>query len=412
RFWGWVMGSGTAGAMLADMLAAAMNSSPAGFDDASRLVELQVLDWFKELMGFPAGAGGLLVTGGSMANIVALAVARNAQAGFDLRRKGVGGASGPLTLYASDQVHSSNLKAAELLGLGSEALRLLPADGEYRLDLKALREALAADRAAGCVPLAVIANAGSVNTGAIDDIAGLADLCRDEGLWLHVDGAFGALAALSPKLRPLLAGLERADSLAFDLHKWGYLPYDVGCVLVRDAELQRATFTFNAEYLAPVTGGIWAAEPKFADRGPLLSRGFRALKIWMAFKEHGVEAFGRLIEQNVEQAAYLRARVEARSELEVVAPAPLNVVCFRYNGGLAEERLDELNAALLVRLQESGLAVPSSTQVGGRLALRAAITNHRSRREDFDLLVREVTRLGDELARAPRSEGASKGEGR
>lgn len=400
RFWGFVMGTGTPLAALAEMLAAGMNSNVSGFDDAATLVEGQVVAWLRDAFGFPAGAGGLLVSGGSMANLVGLTVARNSNAGFDVRNKGLHAAPRPLVLYASCETHSSVRKAVETLGLGRDSLRLLPVDADYRVDVGALRAALAADRAAGCHPFCIVGNAGTVNTGATDDLGALADLARDEKLWLHVDGAFGALAAWSPELRGQVAGLERADSLAFDLHKWGYVPYEAGCVLVRDAALQRSAFDVTAAYLAPARGGLAPEGPKLSDLGPQLSRGFRALKVWMALQEHGFDKLARLIRQNVAQAAYLADLVRAEAELELGAPAPLNVVCFRYRGqpgALHDEQLDALNAALLLRLHEDGIAVPTYTRLGGRYLLRVAITNHRSRREDFASLTREVLRLGREL---------------
>jgi glutamate/tyrosine decarboxylase-like PLP-dependent enzyme len=382
------------------MLAATMNSNVSGFDDAATLVESQVVAWLRESFGFPETASGVLVSGGSMANLVGLTVARNANAGFDVRAHGLHAAPHPLVLYASRETHSSARKAVETLGMGCDALRLVPVDADYRIDLGALRAAIAADRAAGRRPFCVVGNAGTVNTGATDDLAALADLARDEGLWFHIDGAFGALAAWSPELRAQVAGLERADSLAFDLHKWGYVPYEAGCVLVRDGALHRAAFDVTAAYLAPARGGLAPDGPKLSDYGPQLSRGFRALKAWVALREHGLEKLGRLIRQNVAQAAYLADLVRAAPELELGAPVPLNIVCFRYRGrdaARADDALDTLNQELLVRLHEDGLAVPTYTRLGGRYWLRVAITNHRSRREDFDFLVREVLRLGREL---------------
>ena len=396
RFWGWVMGTGTPFTVLAEMLAAAVNPNVSGFDDGASLVEDQVLAWLREVMGFPETAGGLLVSGGSIANLVGLAVARHTSAGFDVRRLGQGSAPKRMTLYASRETHNSVLKAVDLLGLGRDALRLLPVDREFRIDLAALRAAVAADRAAGLQPFAVVGNAGTVNTGATDDLAALADFAAEEGLWLHVDGAFGALAALAPGLRPRLAGMERADSLAFDLHKWGYFPYEVGCTLVRDGSHQRGAFTAGADYLAPVEGGVAGRPDRYADRGPQLSRGFRALKVWMGLKAEGTDKLGRLIQQNVDQAAHLAAGIDGTPELERLAPAPLNVVCFRYVGARPAD-LDALNRSLLARLHEDGIAVPSHTMLGGRFALRVAIVNHRTRREDLDLLVRETVRRGRAL---------------
>jgi glutamate/tyrosine decarboxylase-like PLP-dependent enzyme len=397
RFWGWVIGTGTPFTALSEMLAATMNPNVSGFDDAASLVEDRVLSWFKEAMGFPATASGLLVSGGSMANLVGLSVARHARAPFDVRKLGQAAAPRAMVLYASVEAHSSVKKAAELLGLGSDALRLLPVDSDYRLDGGALRSAIASDREAGLQPFCVVGTAGTVNTGATDDLRGLADLCEEEGLWFHVDGAFGALAALSPELRAQLEGMTRADSLAFDPHKWGYFPIEVGCLLVRDPEGQRAAFTTAAAYLAPGEGGIAGRTDRFADRGMQLTRGFKALKVWMGLKAEGTEKLGRLIKQNVEQAAHLASRVRETKDLEILAPAPLNIVCFRYRGD-GKGDLDRVNKAILVRLHESGVAAPSYTVLGGRYALRVCITNHRTRREDLDVLVREVVRLGRELS--------------
>ncbi|HTG18334.1 MAG TPA: pyridoxal-dependent decarboxylase, partial [Blastocatellia bacterium] len=331
RFWGWVQGTGTPLAMLADMLASGMNPHLAGFDQAPALVEHQVLRWLTELMGMPESSTGVLGSGGTMANIVGLVVARHAKAGFDVRGQGLqGGGHNRLVFYGSSETHGWAQKAAELLGLGNEALRRIPVDQEYRIDVARLRAAIASDRRAGHRPFCVIANAGTVNTGAIDDLESLAAVCRKEDLWFHVDGAFGALARLSPKLAPLVAGLEKADSLAFDLHKWMYLPFEIACTLVRDPAAHRAAFALGASYLAETTRGVIAGGLPFADRGLELTRGFKALKVWMSLKVHGARTLARLIEQNVNQARYLSGMVAAHSELELLAPVPLNIVCFRY----------------------------------------------------------------------------------
>ncbi len=397
RFWGWVNGTGTPVGLLAELLAATMNVNAAGFDQASTYVELQVLAWFRELVGFPAEGSGILVSGGSVANLVGMNVARSAKAPFAVRREGVSGQP-RLMYYTSAETHNSAQKAVELMGLGTESLASIPVDAEYRMDVVALKARIAADRRAGLLPICVVANAGTVNTGAIDPLNAIADLCAAEKLWLHVDGAFGATAVLDPASRELVKGMERADSLAFDLHKWMYLPYDVGCTLVRDRAAHQAAFAVQASYLNKLGGGIAAAPIAFSDYGPQLSRGFRALKVWMNLKAYGVEKFGRLVAQNLQQARYLKERVEAEPELELLAPVPLNIVNFRYRGkGLAETGLNDLNARILVALQERGIAAPSSTLLRGRFAIRTAITNHRSRREDFDALVAGVLALGREL---------------
>jgi aromatic-L-amino-acid/L-tryptophan decarboxylase len=359
------------------------------------------MDSMKEVMGFPLEASGLLVSGGSMANLVGLAVARQAAAGPAVRSEGLRGLERQMTVYASAETHSSVQKAVELLGLGSRFLRKIPVNEQYQVDVTALRAAIQADRQAFLQPICVVGNAGTVNTGAIDDLEALADICQAEGLWFHVDGAIGALARLAPSLLPALAGVRRADSVAFDLHKWLYLPFEIGGVLVRSADLHHDTFALMPAYLARSgERGLSSGASWFSEFGVQLSRGFRALKAWMSIKEQGAARFGRLMEQNVAQAQYLAARVQETPALELCAPVPLNIVCFRYTSpGLDEPALNALNQELLIRLHESGLAVPTYTTLNGRYMLRAAITNHRSRREDFDLLVEAVVNLGNELVR-------------
>lgn len=405
RFWGWVQGNGTPLGMMADMLAAGMNPHLAGFDQAPARVERQVLAWMSEVMGLPSDAGGLLVVGGTFANVLGLAVARHARAGFDVRALGLQAPGQPrLRVYASRETHGWIDKGVELLGLGRASLCRVDVDARQRIQVAALRAAIERDRRAGLRPIAIVGTAGTVNTGALDDLSALADLACEHDLWLHVDGAFGALARLSARLRPLVAGLERADSLAFDMHKWMYLPFDVACLLVREAGAARAAFASSASYLTPTARGVIAGGLPFADQGIDLTRGFRALKVWMSLKAHGVDTFARLIEQNVDQAQALAARLEASAEFECLAPVALNVVCFRYRPASwerADPRLDALNEELLLRLQESGIAVLSGTRLEGRFALRCAITNHRSQASDFELLVETLLALGRALVAEP-----------
>ncbi|MFL5383175.1 MAG: pyridoxal phosphate-dependent decarboxylase family protein [Longimicrobiaceae bacterium] len=398
RFWGWVQGTGTPLAMMAEMLAAALNPHLAGFNQAPKLVEEQVIAWLAEMMGFPAASTGVLVAGGTMANVLGLAVARHARAGFDLRAEGLQGARPRMLLYGSSETHGWVKKAAELLGLGSTAFRAIPVDAADRVDVEAMRAAIRADRAAGHHPFCAIGTAGTVNTGATDDLRALAALCREEGLWFHVDGAFGALVRLSDELAPIVAGMEEADSIGFDLHKWMYLPFEAACVLVRDGEVHRDAFSIRASYLSMGERGLTAGGIPFADLGIDLTRNFKALKVWMSLRAHGVRTYARLIEQNVAHALHLAALVEADPSLELLAPVALNVVCFRYAPeGASEARLDALNQEILLRLQERGIATPSGTTVRGRFAIRVANVNHRSRREDFELLARSVVELGREL---------------
>ncbi|GAC1642648.1 MAG: aspartate aminotransferase family protein [Herpetosiphon sp.] len=397
-FWAWVMGGGTPLGMLSEMLAAGLNPNVGGGDHAAVRVEEQVIGWCKEMLGFPAAASGLLVSGGSMANLNGLAVARTAQASVNVREEGLRTSERQMTLYGSVEMHSSIQRAIEVLGLGNQFLRRIPVDGNYRINIGALRTAIAADLDAGLQPICIIGNAGTVNTGAIDPLAELADIAAEHRMWFHVDGAFGALAALAPALRPLLRGMERSDSLAFDLHKWLYLPFEAGCILVRNKLDHRRTFTLTPDYLQHQDRGVAGGESWPSDYGIQLSRGFRALKVWMALKTYGVEKYGRLIQQNVDQAHYLAACVHQTPGLELLAPVELNITCFRFIApGLDDARLNHLNEELLLRLQEAGLAVPSGTRLGGRYALRCANTNHRTRREDLDALVTNVVRIGNSL---------------
>ncbi|MCI0698326.1 aminotransferase class V-fold PLP-dependent enzyme [candidate division KSB1 bacterium] len=397
RYWGFVNGTGTVLGMFAEMLAAAMNPNVGGADHSAVYVERQVLDWCKEMLGYPPEASGILVSGGSMANLLGLAVARNTKTDFDIRTEGVRAAPGMMTVYCSSETHSSVQKAVELLGLGNKALRKVPMDREYRLDSAHLEKMIAEDRQAGYLPFCVVGTAGTVNTGAIDPLNRLADICRREGLWFHVDGAFGSLAALLPEMRDRLSGMARADSLAFDLHKWMYLPYEAGCVLVKSKAAHEKAFAVVPAYLAKHERGLMAGPEWFANYGIQLTRGFRALKAWLVLKEHGLDKFRRLIRQNIAQAQYLASLVEKSESLKLLAPVPLNVVCFRFTSArLDEKALNELNRELLMELHERGIAVPTSTVLQGKYALRVAITNHRSRKEDFETLVREAERLGKE----------------
>lgn len=406
RFWGWVQGNGTPLAMMAEMLAAGINPHLAGFNQAPALVEHEVIRWLASLLGMPEDASGVLVSGGTMANTVGLAVARHAgalAAGWNVKDDGLCGdaAGGPrprLVLYGSSETHNWARKAAELLGLGNRSFHRVPVDEAFRISVPALEARIAADRAAGMHPFCVIGTAGTVNTGATDDLSALADLCEREGLWFHVDGAFGALAYLSEELRPALTGLERADSLAFDLHKWGSMPFECACVLVRDAEAHRAAFASSASYIAPMARGVIAGGLPFAERSLELTRNFKALKVWMSLHANGADHHARIVGQNVRQARALADMIQAHPRLELMAPVPLNVVCFRYLApGLDAAQLDALNEEILLRLQERGLAVPSGTRLEGRYAIRVANVNHRSRMSDFSGLVRDVVSLGEEI---------------
>ena len=398
RFWGWALGTGTPLDMLAEMLAAGMNSNTGGGEHVANYVEAQVLNWLKEMLGYPAEASGLLVSGGSMANLVGLAVARNAMAGFDVRRQGVSASPKGMTVYASTETHSSVQKAVELLGMGADSLHLIPVNSDFQIELSALEAAISEDRDSGHHPICVVGNAGTINTGAFDPLSSLADICQGERMWFHVDGAFGALAALSPEVRLIVAGMDRADSVAFDMHKWMYMPYEIGCALVRKEEEHRRSFSLTPTYLTHTERGLAAGEAWFSDYGVQLSRNFRALKGWMSIQARGVSKYGRLIQQNVDQARYLAALVEASPDLELMAPVPLNIVCFRFCAPHRDDAsLNKLNQELVLRLHEGGIALCSYVTIGDKYGLRVGIFNHRSRRDDFDVFVGEVIGLGKSL---------------
>jgi glutamate/tyrosine decarboxylase-like PLP-dependent enzyme len=303
-----------------------------------------------------------------------------------------------LIAYASVEVHSCSQKAVELLGMGSASLRKIPVQTDYTIDLDALKQAIAEDRKAGHRPICIIGNAGTINTGAVDDLNALADLCAREDLWFHVDGAIGAVAILAENVKPKLAGIERADSVALDLHKWMHIPFEAGCVIVRSEKAHRNTFSLTPEYLAHETRGLAAGHLWFSDYGLQLSRQFRALKVWMSIKEHGLDRFGRMIARNVEQAHYFGQLVEQEPNMELLAPIGMDIVCFRFNpGGMDDAKLNVLNKEILMQLHESGVAAPSYTTLNDIYCLRIAIANHRSTQADFDLLANEVVRLGKEL---------------
>lgn len=397
RFWAWYMGSGNFAGALGEFLAAIQGSNLGGGNHAAALMDQQVVGWCKEMLGFPASASGTLVSGGSVANIIGLTVARNALAGIDVREHGVAALERPLRFYGSDQIHSCHRKAVELLGLGNEALRRIPTDAELRIDIAALRQAIDEDRSAGRQPGCIIANAGTVNTGAIDDLETLAALAAEEGLWLHVDGCIGALIRIAPENAWRVRGLEKAHSIALDPHKWLHAPFEAGCVLVRDAAMHRNTFAVTPEYLEATARGL-ASAPWLYDYGLQTSRGFRALKIWMSLMEHGADKFGRLVDQNIAQGHYLSGLIEAEPQLELVAPTNINIVCFRFRlDERGPDALKALNTEIMLRLQDDGTAVISDTTVHGQHCLRVAINNHRTRREDLDLLLAEVIRLGRQI---------------
>lgn len=368
RFFAFIPSCPTWPGVLADFLAGGFNVFQGTWlaSAGPSALELVVLDWFKEWIGYPEDASGLFLTGGSEANLTAIACARTAR---------FGGVDESATIYYSDQTHSSVERAARVLGFGPEALRVLPSSG-FRLRPEELAAAVEADRRQGRTPFLVVANAGTTNTGAVDDLGGLADAASDLGLWLHVDGAYGGFAVLTERGARLLDGLGRADSVALDPHKWLYQPYAAGCLLVREGRLLGDAFHVMPDYLqdtAAATGQV-----NFADRGIQLTRPARALKVWLSLQYFGLDAFRRAIDRALDLALHAQRRIEATSSLELLTPASLGIVCFRRTGD------DEANAALVAGLAESGEGLISSTRIEGRYALRLCVMNHRTTSEDVD----------------------------
>ncbi len=401
RFWAWVQGTGTPLGVMADMLASAMNPNVTLGEHAPMYVDKQVVEWCKQIMHYPATASGILVSGASMANTTALVVARNYQAA-DARKKGLASVPGKMAMYCSAETHSCVIKAAEVIGIGTEGVRKIAVTDKYEVDINLLKDAIEKDMAEGYIPFCVVGNAGTVNTGAIDDISALRKICDQYNLWLHIDGAFGAFAKFVPAYAERLKAIEEADSIAIDLHKWMYMPYEVGCTLVKNAEAHRNAFYSAPNYLLNHERGLAAGLDSIQNYGIELSRGFKALKVWMSIKEHGLEKYRALIQQNIAQAFYTGELVNQHAELELLCPVSMNIVCYRFvASSLPTEKLNELNKEIVMRLQEEGIASPSSTVLNGRYAIRVAIVNHRSRMEDFEVLIRETIRIGNTLLTNP-----------
>ncbi|WP_295673686.1 aminotransferase class V-fold PLP-dependent enzyme [uncultured Mucilaginibacter sp.] len=397
KFFAWVQGTGTPMGALADLLAGVMNSNATIGDQSALYVDKQVVNWCKELMNYPTDGSGILVSGGSIANITAMIVARNTMIA-NAKNAGVYAANGKLTAYCSSETHNCLGKAAEVIGIGSDQLRKIPVDSRFQIDVKALRSKIREDKANGFIPFCIIGNAGTVNTGAIDPLDELMQIAREEKTWFHIDGAFGALAKLSPAYQQQLKALEQADSVAFDLHKWMYMQYEVGCVLFKNATAHRAAFATAVNYLTAHERGLAGGPETISNYGMELSRGFKALKVWMSLKEHGLDKYSEMITQNINQAFYLGEQVKQHTDLELMADVTMNVVCFRFNpGSLDVEQLNILNKELLMRMHEAGIAAPSYTLLNGNYVIRAAITNHRTRRVHLDEMVAGTIKIGEAL---------------
>lgn len=330
-----------------------------------------------------------------MGNLLCLTIARNSQAGYDVRKHG-NFTSPRTTYYCSEEAHSSIQKTLEVLGVGHENIRRVPVNDDYQISVNDLEALIREDRKAGLKPICVIGAAGTTNTAAFDDLIALSKICKEEGLWLHVDAAFGGWVSLSSELRHLVSGIERADSVMLDLHKWISMPNGVGCILVKDEKKHRAAFDLTPEYLRhDESAGVWLDAYGFE-----LTRNLRALKAWMSFKEHGAEKYGMLIEQNVEQARFLGKLIGESAVLRMVAPVSCNIVCFRYyDSRLSGPQLNELNEKLLTALWMEGLFTPSSTMLKGVYAIRAAFINHRVRFSDVESLAADVARIGGKLVK-------------
>lgn len=397
RFWGWAAGSGTADGMIADLLSNAFHSPTVLHHHAGLHVEMQVLEWLRVLFGYPEQAAGMLVSGGSMANFNGLAVARFAKGADGLRKNGLGNAR--YTMYGSVETHYSVPKALDLFGMGSDAFRQVPANERQEIDLEKLAEMVAADRAAGMTPIAVVGTAGTIGTGAIDPLDALADFCAREDLWFHADGAFGGILQFSDKLRGRLKGIERADSVAFDFHKWLSQPYTVGCVLVRDGALLEGAFAHAAPYTRNVRGSLSDTPVMYHNRGLELSKEFRSFALWFSMHVHGARKFGEMVEKNIAQVQHLEKLVNDHPRLENLAPVPLCVANIRYigDGTMSEAKLNELNGAILTQLHRRGIAIPSPYWIGESFVIRVCNINHRTLTSDMDLLVQKVDELGQEL---------------
>jgi aromatic-L-amino-acid decarboxylase len=405
RFYAYITGAGTIPGAAADLVAAGLNANLGGWrlSPAGTELEHHLTRWFARQFGLPEGAGGLIVSGGAMAAFIGLKLARDRKAGWDVRAEGLLGQP-QLVIYGSEEVHNVNDRAADMMGLGRDAVRHLPVDEVYRLEVPALREAIAEDLAAGRKPIAVVGSAGTVATGAIDPLEEIAEVCAQHDLWFHVDGAYGGPGVLAEELKPLYRGIERADSIAFDPHKWLYTPHSGGCILVRDFEDLPRSFSIR-QYAA------YAYEDKEAtgtgvdgvDLSPQFSRGFWALKVWVSLLAHGRAAYSRRIAHDVALARYLAEQAEARPEFEVMAPVTLSIACFRFvppdlpGGQGGEEYLNQLNERLMTELQMSGRVFPSNAVLRGTFGLRACIVNFRTEAEDMDALLDVAAELGSKL---------------
>jgi len=396
RMFGYVQSAGSFAGVVGDLLASALNQNVTSWRSApsATTIEHQVIDWLKTMVGFDPAGSGVLLSGGSFANFAGLAAALRASTDVDLNRKGVAALPGKPRIYASTMTHMSIAKGASLLGIGKDAIVTVPADAAHRMDPDALSQQIAKDHDSGHHAICVVATAGDVNTGAIDSLDAIADVCAVNQLWLHVDGSYGALAAQSPHVAGAMAGIGRADSLSLDPHKWLYAPLDVGCLLVRDINALRRAFSEGADYI-DVVADRDMSDFAYWDHSPELSRRFRALKIWVLLKTHGVRAIQQAIDDNIAAAAHLVRSIGQSSDFELMAPAPLSIVCFRYRNGD-----DAFNKRLMLEVQRDGDSYLSNAMIGGRFALRACIVNYRTTPQDVDQLLVTIRRVAARISAA------------
>lgn len=394
RMFGYVQSSGSFAGAAADFLASALNQNVTSWRSApsATTIEHQVIAWLKEMIGYDEKGTGILLSGGSFANFAGLSVALRSSTNVDLNRLGVAALPGKPRIYTSPMTHMSIAKAASMLGIGKDAIVSVAIDEQRRMKPAALAAQIEADRAAGHYPVCAVATAGDVNTGAIDPIAAIADACAQRRVWLHVDGSYGALAAKSALIDGAMAGLDRADSVSLDPHKWLYAPLDAGCLLVRDASALRLAFSEGADYI-DVVADREMSEFAYWDHSPELSRRFRALKIWFMLKIHGARAIQGAIDSNIAVARHLAKLVAASADFELLAPVPLSIVCFRYKGGD-----DGFNRTLMVEVQRDGDSYLSNAVIDGRFALRACIVNYRTTIEDADRLLHAIRRVAGLLS--------------
>jgi glutamate/tyrosine decarboxylase-like PLP-dependent enzyme len=402
RFLGYITSSAAPIGALGDMLAASVNPNLGAWvlSPIATEIERQTVSWISELIGYAPDSGGLLVSGGNMANIVGFLAARRAKAGWDVRKAGVAAREGkPLRLYTSAETHTWVEKAADLSGLGTDSIRWIPTDPDHRMDVAALRREIERDLRNGDRPFLVIGTAGSVSTGAIDPLEALHEVSRAHDLWFHVDGAYGALAASLPELEPEFAGMAAADSVAVDPHKWLYAPLEAGCALVRDPAALRDAFSYTPPYYR--AGEVAGEEVlEYRDYGPQNSRGFRALKVWLGLRQAGREGCVRSIQEDIALAERLLLGVRAHPELEAVG-RKLSVTTFRFaprelRGGTeaAEDYLNRLNAEIVARLQDGGEVFVSQAVVAGATCLRSCVVNFRTSAADIDAIPEIVARAG------------------